>query len=115
MAIDNGAKLVIASGPHVLRGMEFYRGHLIAYSLGNSANYHNFGRSGDLAKSAVLRVTLGLRGGFRTGRLVSVRLVDPGRPVAGGNSVAFVRELGKEDFGSVAARLSQSGVIRAPV
>lgn len=113
MAIDNGAKLVIASGPHVLRGMEFYRGHLIAYSLGNSANYHNFGRSGDLAKSAVLRVTLGSRGGFRTGQLVSVTLLDPGRPVVGGDSVSFVRALSKADFGSAAARLSQSGVIRA--
>ena len=115
MAIDNGAKLVIASGPHVLRGMEFYRGHLIAYSLGNSANYHNFGRSGDLAKSAVLRVTLGAHGGFQSGQLTSVQLVDPGRPVLGGDSVAFVRELGKEDFGPAAARLSQSGVIRAPL
>ena len=115
MAIDNGAKLVLASGPHVLRGMEFYRGHLIDYSLGNSANYHTFGRSGDLAKSAVLTVTLGGRGGFRTGRLISVTLVDPGRPVVGGDSVDFVRELGKEDFGAAAARLSQSGVIRAPV
>ena len=114
MAINNGAKLVLASGPHVLRGMEFYRGHLIAYSLGNSANFHNFGRQGDLADSAVLRVTLGTRGGFRTGRLVSVRLIDPGRPVLGGDSVGFVRELGKEDFGTAAARLSQSGVIRAP-
>jgi len=115
MAVDNGAKLVLASGPHVLRGIEFYRGHLIAYSLGNSGNFHNFGRSGDLAKSAILRVTLGARGGFQTGELTSVRLVDPGRPVLGGDSVAFVRELGKEDFGAAAARLSQTGEIRAPV
>ncbi|HEX4254072.1 MAG TPA: CapA family protein, partial [Streptosporangiaceae bacterium] len=42
-AIDAGASLVIASGPHVLRGMQFYRGHLIAYSLGNFAGYGNFG------------------------------------------------------------------------
>jgi Putative enzyme of poly-gamma-glutamate biosynthesis (capsule formation) len=27
MAIDAGASLVIASGPHVLRGMQFYHGH----------------------------------------------------------------------------------------
>ena len=33
MAVNNGADLVIASGPHVLRGMEFYRHRLIAYSL----------------------------------------------------------------------------------
>ena len=51
MAIRHGASLVIASGPHVIRGMEFFKGHLIAYSLGNFANYHNFGRSGDLAKT----------------------------------------------------------------
>ena len=36
MAIDAGADLVIASGPHVVRGMEFYHRHLIAYSLGTS-------------------------------------------------------------------------------
>src|SRR5262249_20852591 len=35
--IDAGAALVFASGPHVLRGMEWYHKHLIAYSLGNLA------------------------------------------------------------------------------
>src|SRR5436190_13561367 len=33
--IDAGADLVMGSGPHVLRGMEWYHGRLIAYSLGN--------------------------------------------------------------------------------
>lgn len=33
--IDVGADLVIGSHPHVLQGMEVYRGKLIAYSLGN--------------------------------------------------------------------------------
>ena len=32
--VDAGADLVVGSGPHVLRGMEWYRGRLIAYSLG---------------------------------------------------------------------------------
>src|SRR5206468_4789223 len=63
MAIDNGADLVIASGPHVLRGMQFYHQHLIAYSMGNFANYHNFNSSGVLALSCVLRVTLSPTGG----------------------------------------------------
>ena len=35
--IDAGADAVIGHGPHVLRGMEFYRGRLIAYSLGISS------------------------------------------------------------------------------
>ena len=38
-AIDAGADLVVGSGPHVLRGMEWYKGRLIAYSLGNFAGY----------------------------------------------------------------------------
>jgi poly-gamma-glutamate capsule biosynthesis protein CapA/YwtB (metallophosphatase superfamily) len=29
------ADLVVASGPHTLRGSQFYRHHLSAYSLGN--------------------------------------------------------------------------------
>ncbi|WP_051292907.1 CapA family protein [Citrifermentans bremense] len=33
--VDAGAKLVVGHHPHVLQGMERYRGALIAYSLGN--------------------------------------------------------------------------------
>ena len=33
--IDRGVDLVIGSHPHVLQGMEWYKGKLIAYSLGN--------------------------------------------------------------------------------
>lgn len=34
-AIDAGADVVLGHHPHVIQGMEFYRGKLIAYSLGN--------------------------------------------------------------------------------
>ena len=34
-AIDAGADLLVASGPHVLRGIEIYKGKPIFYSLGN--------------------------------------------------------------------------------
>ncbi len=34
-AVDAGADIVICHHPHVLQGLEFYKGHLIAYSLGN--------------------------------------------------------------------------------
>ena len=34
-AIDAGADLVVGHHPHVLQGFEWYKGHLIAYSLGN--------------------------------------------------------------------------------
>jgi poly-gamma-glutamate capsule biosynthesis protein CapA/YwtB (metallophosphatase superfamily) len=38
--IDAGADIVIGQGPHVPRALEVYRGHLIAYSLGNFWTYN---------------------------------------------------------------------------
>ena len=35
LAIDNGADLVIGNHPHVVQGMELYKGKYIIYSLGN--------------------------------------------------------------------------------
>lgn len=57
-AIDLGADLVIGHGPHVLRGMECYRGKLIAYSLGNFAGYGSFSIQRAAAITAVLEVRL---------------------------------------------------------
>jgi hypothetical protein len=37
--VDAGADIVIGQGPHVPRAVEVYRGHLIAYSLGNFWTY----------------------------------------------------------------------------
>jgi len=111
MAIDAGASLVIASGPHVLRGMQFYQGHLIAYSLGNFAGYHNFAIEGDLTMSAILRVRLASSGRFEQARLYPVLLAGAGRPVPGGGAISFVAGLSKADFGASAARIQPSGVI----
>ena len=68
-AIDDGADLVVASGPHVLRGMEWYRGHLIDYSLGDFANYYDFATAGAMRLSAILHVTLSATGSLRLGTL----------------------------------------------
>ena len=112
MAIDAGASLVIASGPHVLRGMQFYQGHLIAYSLGNFAGYHNFSIHGDLTMSAILRVRLSSSGRFEQARLYPVLLAGAGRPVPGGDAISFVARLSTADFGASAARIQSSGVIK---
>jgi poly-gamma-glutamate capsule biosynthesis protein CapA/YwtB (metallophosphatase superfamily) len=37
--IDAGADIVIGQGPHVPRAVEVYKGHLVAYSLGNFWTY----------------------------------------------------------------------------
>lgn len=114
MAIDAGASLVIASGPHVVRGMQFYKRHLIAYSLGNFAGYGNFGTSGDLGLSAVLHVTLSSAGRFERARIYPIRLTTQGQPVPGGGAIPFIARLSAEDFGGSAARILPSGAVRAP-
>jgi len=113
MAINAGASLVIASGPHVLRGMQFYKGHLIAYSLGNFAGYGNFGTNGDLAISVILRVTLSAGGRFESARIYPIQFTGAGQPVPGGGAIAFVAGLGSADFGSSAAHIEPSGTIKA--
>lgn len=61
-SVDLGADLVIGHGPHVLRGMECYKGKLIAYSLGNFVGYNALSIKKATAISAVLEVRLGKNG-----------------------------------------------------
>jgi poly-gamma-glutamate capsule biosynthesis protein CapA/YwtB (metallophosphatase superfamily) len=42
MLIDAGADLVVGSHPHVVQGLEYYKGKLIAYSLGNLVFTNSF-------------------------------------------------------------------------
>jgi len=114
MAIDAGASLVIASGPHVVRGMQFFKRHLIAYSLGNFAGYGNFGTSGDLDLGAALHVTLSSAGRFERARIYPIEFTTQGQPVPGGGAVPFIARLSAEDFGRSAARILPSGAVRAP-
>ena len=114
MAIRAGASLVIASGPHVDRGMQFYRHHLIAYSLGNFVGYHNFATNGNLGMSVILHVTLSATGAFEHARIYPVQFTGPGQPMPGGGAISFVSQLSAQDFGASAARILPSGIIKAP-
>ena len=114
MAVDNGASIVVASGPHVLRGIEFYKNRLIDYSLGDFANYDNFSSSGSLSRSVILTVTVGPHGRFKDGLLTSVRLTRGGRAAIGGDSLGFVSSLSRHDFGALAARITKGGKVLAP-
>jgi hypothetical protein len=111
--VDAGADLVVGSGPHVLRGMEWYRGRLIAYSLGNFAGYKVFALGGPLSTSGILRVTLRGDGRFETGRLVPTHLVGPGLPAIDPAEAAHgvVRTLSREDFGARGVRISPDGIL----
>ncbi len=77
--IDAGAHLVLGHGPHVLRAMEVYQGHLIAYSLGNFATYGRFDLSGPLSIAVMLEVWLDDQGRFAGGKLLPTKQQGRGR------------------------------------
>lgn len=111
--VDAGADLVVGSGPHVLRGMEWYKGRLIAYSLGNFAGYDVFSLGGPLSTSGILRVTLDGAGRYETGRLVPTHMVGPGLPALDPSEAAhgLVRTLSRADFGPRGVKISSDGII----
>jgi TonB family protein len=79
-AVDAGAHLVIGVGPHVLRGVECYRGRLIAYSLGNFVAYGALSVDGAAEVSMILDVALTPRGELAGVDLVPLRFDGRGLP-----------------------------------
>ena len=114
--IRAGADLVVGSGPHVLRGIEWYRGRLIAYSLGNFLGNGTLSIAGRLGASGVLQLRLRANGSWAGGRLVPMRLVKPGipEPDPGGAALRLVRTLSRVDFGGRAIRVARTGVLSPP-
>lgn len=114
--IDAGADVVFGHGPHIMRGMEFYQGRLIAYSLGNFCGYGVLSSSGYLGVGGVLRVTLRRDGSWVDGSLVATHMVSGGLPApdAKRRALDFVAGLSRDDFGDQAAGIDATGVITAP-
>jgi poly-gamma-glutamate capsule biosynthesis protein CapA/YwtB (metallophosphatase superfamily) len=115
--IDAGADLVVGSGPHVLRGMQWYHGHMIAYSLGNFSGYNTLGLDSITSVSAILHVTLGAQGQFVSGSITPLRLVSPGIPKSdpSGAAISTVNELSQSDFsGNGAVHIAAAGTVQPP-
>lgn len=115
--IDAGADAVIGHGPHVVRGMEFYKGKLIAYSLGNFATYGQFNLRGPQGLGAVLEVTLDAKGDYVDGRVISTLQEGRGIPRLDEKNQALVllRELTEQDFPGTGARFDDTGRILGPL
>jgi hypothetical protein len=114
--VDAGADIVFGHGPHIMRGMEFYKGRLIAYSLGNFCGYGVLTSTGNLGVGGVLKVKIREDGTWVDGQLVATEMVRGGLPALDGDkrALAFVRRLSREDFGTTAANISNSGAITPP-
>lgn len=108
--VDAGASLVLGHHPHVLQGVEVYRGGLIAYSLGNFI----FDQRG-LARNQSLILAVGLgREGPLWAQLIPV-LIRRGQPVpaAGEAGEQILRKVTfiSRPFGTKALHGRRSGLI----
>ncbi|KXK61101.1 capsular biosynthesis protein [Micromonospora rosaria] len=115
--VEAGADLVVGHGPHVLRGMEFHQGRLIAYSLGNFAGGGNtLNNSGRLGWGGVLKVSLKPDGTFVEGEFVSTYMNGTGKPTMDPDDrgLGLARELTRLDFPKTGARFSDTGSITTP-
>jgi hypothetical protein len=108
-----GADIVIGHGPHVPRGLEIYRGRLIAYSLGNFATYYGIRVTGDNGLAPLLVASVDRDGRFLDGRIESFRQRRPRGPVPDPGAEAFrlMRQLSQEDFPDSAPLFGDDGRI----
>jgi hypothetical protein len=111
--VEAGADLVVGHGPHVVRALEFYRGRLIAYSLGNFAGYKALNYNGVVGLGAILQVSLHRDGSYAGGVLVGTRMAPPGLPALDPKreTVSLIRSLCAADLPSTAARIGADGAI----
>jgi len=113
MAIDVGADLVIGHGPHVVRGMESYKGKLIAYSLGNFATYYGISVEGIKGVAPILMATLDGNGNFIGGDIVSTIQIRPAGPSLDEEqrTLKLIRGLSVQDFGQSGLVFAEDGSI----
>ncbi|RKN17040.1 CapA family protein [Micromonospora musae] len=112
--IDAGADLIVGHGPHVLRGMEFYKGRLIAYSLGNFAGGGgSLSNNGRLGWGGVLKVSLHRDGSWAGGSFTSTYMNGAGKPTMDPDDrgLGLVKQLTGSDFPKTGARFDAAGKI----
>jgi tetratricopeptide (TPR) repeat protein len=111
--IDAGADLVVGFGPHLPRAMEYYKGRLISYSLGNFVTYGPFNLRGASGLSIVLEVNF-----YEDGEVASAvahpfilrpRGIPQPDPEFG--ALKHLRWVSAEDFPESAPSISDDGLI----
>lgn len=109
--IDAGAGLVFGHGPHIPRGMELYRGHLIAYSLGNFMTYGGISVTGNLGLAPLVMAQLDDSGRLISGRIVSFRQRVKSPIMRDGSHAAakFMASATRRDFQGGKLRFTEDG------
>ncbi|MCF0206671.1 MAG: CapA family protein, partial [Bacteroidales bacterium] len=110
--IDLGADIVVGHGPHVPRAMELYKGHLIAYSLGNFCTPYRMGNKGMCGHAPLLYVTLNANDGtLKNGNIHSFLQHNGSGPTVDSLHLAAkdIRRLTIEDFPNAGIEISEKG------
>jgi poly-gamma-glutamate capsule biosynthesis protein CapA/YwtB (metallophosphatase superfamily) len=113
LCIDNGADIVYGHGPHVCRAMELYKGHLIAYSLGNFATPRGMKLAGLTSYAPLLLARLDGNGKLVDGVILPyIQYRDKGpRYDKTGAVIKEIRTLSKEDIKDNRLIITDSGYI----
>ncbi|MFL6375292.1 MAG: CapA family protein, partial [Pyrinomonadaceae bacterium] len=109
--IDAGADLVLGHGPHVMRGMEIYKGHLIEYSMGNFCTYGWFTLAAETALTEVLEIKIAADGKFISAKIHPGKQEGRGGPMpdSTGAAIPVLRRLSDADFGANAPKIDDQG------
>jgi poly-gamma-glutamate capsule biosynthesis protein CapA/YwtB (metallophosphatase superfamily) len=112
-AIDAGADIVIGSGPHVMRGVESYKGKLIAYSLGNFASAGNLSTKDFLKNAGILLVTITKNGAAIDGSFISTKIINGRITIfdTENTGLALLQLLSKQDFPQNTLQFQDNGKI----
>ena len=108
--VEAGADLVIGSGPHVPRALEIYRGHLIAYSLGNFWTYDGVSVNAERGLGPVIEAWLAPDGQIAGFTLHATRQTGTGVPRSdpAGEAARYVVYLTQTDFPATAAAIAKT-------
>ena len=112
--IDNGADVVYGHGPHVVRAVELYKNHFIAYSLGNFCTPYGVHISGISGDAPVLQLTVNAADGTFVGGKINSFIQQRGKgprrdPL---NLVAKeIRSLTNADFSNPKLTIANDGTI----
>lgn len=113
--IDNGVDIVVGHGPHVPRALELYKGHLIAYSLGNFCTSMRMSIVAATGYAPLLQATINTSNGkFVEGKINSFQQIKKSGPIldARHNAAKLMKELTEADFPNTSISISEEGDIR---
>ena len=109
--IDAGADVVIGHGPHIPRALDYYKGRLIAYSLGNFCTYGKINVSGISGYAPLLEIEVNLEGEFLNGRIHSFVQRKPNGLVrdSNGSAAIYMRDAIRMDIPETRLRIALDG------